>query len=114
LKEGDALSPLLFNFASGYAIRRVRVKQEGLKLNGVHQVLVYADDINISVRSIRTTNEYTNALRFDNKKTWLEVNADKSKHMDLSRVQNARRRQNKRLIIASQYKSVITRAYGRS
>jgi len=47
LKQGDALSSLLFNIAVEYAIKRFHVNQDGLKLNGTCQILVYADSVNI-------------------------------------------------------------------
>jgi hypothetical protein len=55
----DALSPLFFNFALEYAIRRVQVNRDGLKLNGMHQLLAYADDINVCGRSIHTVKKIT-------------------------------------------------------
>jgi hypothetical protein len=55
LKQGDALSPLLFKCYVEYVIRRVQEKQEGLKVNGTHQFLANADDVNILGENIYTT-----------------------------------------------------------
>ena len=71
LKLGDILSPLLFNFALEYAIRRVQVIQDGLKLNGTHQLLVYADDVNILDGRVHTVEKITEALVVSVKETGL-------------------------------------------
>jgi hypothetical protein len=94
MKQGDAFSPLLFNFALEYAIRKVQVKQDDLKLNGTHQLLVYADGVNISSRSVLTIKENTEAILVASKKTGLEVNPDKTKYVVMSRDQNAGRSHN--------------------
>jgi hypothetical protein len=46
LTQTDVLSPLLFKFSLEYAIRRVQANQEGFKLNGTHQILVYVNNVN--------------------------------------------------------------------
>ena len=89
LRKGDALLPLLFNFALEWAIRRVQVNQNDLKLNGTHQVLAYADEVNILGGSIRVVKENAEALVVGAKEIGLEVNADKTKYLVMSRDQNA-------------------------
>jgi len=105
------LLPLLLNFVLEYAIRRVQANQDGLKLNGTHQLLVYVDDVdplnaelnpichllalfgahhifhvsglrvNIVGGSIHIVKKNTNALVVASKENGLEVNADKTKYM---------------------------------
>ena len=81
LKQGDALSPLLFNFTLEYSSRRVQVNQDGLKLNGTHQLLVYADYVNILGGSIHTVKESTETLVVTSTEIGLEVNAYKTKYI---------------------------------
>jgi hypothetical protein len=57
LKQGDALTPLLFKFALENAIKRVQVNQDGFKLNGTHQLLTYGYCVNILRGSVHTLKE---------------------------------------------------------
>jgi len=80
---------MLFNFALEYAIRRVQVIQDGLKLNGTHQVMAYADDVNILGGSIHILKENSEALVAATWEIGLEVSADKTNYMIISRDQKA-------------------------
>ena len=89
LKQGDALLQLLFNFAVEYAIRRIQFNQFGLKLNGTHQLLVCADDVNVLGRIVHAIKENVETLIVASKETGLEVNADTTTYMVMSQDQNA-------------------------
>ena len=70
---------MLFNFALEYTVRRVQVNKDGLQLNGTHQLLVYADDVNILDRSVYAIKKNTEAFLIGSKEIRLQVNADKTK-----------------------------------
>jgi hypothetical protein len=76
-----------------YAIRSVQENQEGLILNGTHQLLAYADDVNIVGENIDTIQRNTKALLDASKEVGLEVNPEKTKYMLVSRCQKAGQRQ---------------------
>jgi hypothetical protein len=84
LKQGDALSPLLFNFALEYAIRKVQENQVGLKLNGTHQLLAYADDVILLGDNMDTINKSTETLIDASKEVGLEINVEKTKYVAIS------------------------------
>jgi hypothetical protein len=59
LKQGDALSPLLFNFSLEYTIWKVQENQTGVKLYRTYQLLVYADNTSLLRDNINTIKKNT-------------------------------------------------------
>jgi hypothetical protein len=70
-----------------YAIRRGKENQEGLKFNGTHQLLAYADHIGIVGENIDIMKKNTEALLDASKEVGLEVIPERTKYMLISRSQ---------------------------
>jgi hypothetical protein len=95
LKQGDALLPLLFNFALECAIRKVQENQ--MKLNGTHQLLVYADGVILLGDNIAIIKKNTQTLIGTSKEVGLNVNSEKINYMLPSHHQNAGQNHNIRI-----------------
>jgi len=85
---------LTVDYALVCGIRRVQVIHYGLELNGTHLLLVYADGVHILGWSVQTTKRNTESLVVPSQDTGLEVNADETKYMVMSRNKNAGRNHN--------------------
>ena len=82
LKHGDALTLCFSILPCSMPLGGFRVNQNGLKLNGTHQILAYADDVNILEGSVHTVKKNAEALVAATKETGLEVNAHKTTQSD--------------------------------
>ncbi|PSN52220.1 hypothetical protein C0J52_12777, partial [Blattella germanica] len=80
LKQGDALSPLLFNIVLKHATKSLEDKQ-GIQLNGIHKLLVYTEDIVLLGDSEEILKDNMHILRSNIRKLGLEVNVNKTKYM---------------------------------
>jgi hypothetical protein len=94
LNQGEGLLPLLFSVVLEYAIRRVQINQDVVKINRILQLLVYADDVNIMGGRVRTIKKNTQSLVSESTAFRQEVNGDKTKYMVTSRDMNAGRSHN--------------------
>jgi hypothetical protein len=88
---------LLFNFALEYAIRKVLENQVGSELNGAHQLLVYVDEVNLLGDSVSIIKDITEYLLEASGDIGLEINAEKTKCMIMSRHPNSGQNQNIRI-----------------
>jgi hypothetical protein len=87
LKQGDALSPLLFNFSLEYTIRSGQENQEEMKSDGKHLLLAYTNDVNIEGENIVALKKNTEALLDSSKEVGLEENPEKTKYVLISHSQ---------------------------
>jgi hypothetical protein len=82
--------PLLLSFALEYAIRKVQQNQVSLEMSGTHQLLVYADDINLLSDGINNIKENIEIILEASRDVGLEINAEKTKYMIMSCHPNSR------------------------
>ncbi|KAJ4444553.1 hypothetical protein ANN_06348 [Periplaneta americana] len=81
-----------------YAIRKVQDNREDLELNGLHQLLVYTDNVKMLGENSQTIRKNTGILLEASKGIGLEVNPEKTKYMIMSRDKNIVENENIKIV----------------
>ena len=81
LRQGDPLSPILFNCALEYVVRKANLNRSGLLYHKSHQCLAFADDVAILTRSRTALHKAMVNLEEEAQKMGLQINEDKTKLM---------------------------------
>ncbi|KAL4084379.1 hypothetical protein QTP88_028202 [Uroleucon formosanum] len=86
LRQGDAISPVLFNIVLEKVVREAALDKEGVKLgkNNIG-ILAYADDIVLMAESKDKLKEESKQLINAAKRVGLEINAEKTEYMVVQR-----------------------------
>lgn len=85
LKQGDAMSPLLFNIVLDKAVRYAQIKTELLTTDGPRLLLAYADDIDLMGNTVASVKELFNKVEKETLRMGLIVNEEKTKYMCINR-----------------------------
>lgn len=85
LRQGDALSPLLFNVALEKATRAAELVVEMYTQRGPQLILAFADDIDIVGTSTIKVKEQFTRLEKESQKMGLKINEEKTKYMHIAR-----------------------------
>jgi len=87
LRQGDALSPIIFNLVLEKVIRMMNISpDEGVKLDGTSiSILAYADDIVLLENNINTVKSLCERLITAARRVGLQINEEKTEYMEISR-----------------------------
>lgn len=83
LRQGDPISPILFNLVLKWVMRESKILTSGLIYHQRHQILAYADDIAVLTRSIEELVDICKTLIRVARKTGLKINESKTKFMQV-------------------------------
>lgn len=87
IKQGDALSPILFNTALEKVIRNIGMDEKGVRLGESKiTLLVYMDDIVLLAKNQEQLNRQSKSMIENAKRLKLEVNTEKTEYMIVQRI----------------------------